>query len=132
MKTLARMLLLALVLVPLLLLFLAWVTPVGARTGVIVYEVVDHETSIRIVTNKGVNLLCLITPEGHGWTGDPGWVGFTCAVVGAEPILWQFCRGVAGKPLLLCTNADTTIKGIIEDADPGNAPKMRMKAFESP
>ncbi len=100
-----------------------------ARTGVIVYPVIDQEVSMRLVVkykDTTRNLMCLITPEGHGYTGDPRWVGLTCAVMGVEPLVWQFCRGTAGKPSLLCVTPDTKINGIVEDADPGNLPITRM------
>ncbi len=97
--------------------------------GVIVYEVVDIETSARVVTSNGTNLLCLITPDGQGFTKNrKKWSGFTCVVIGTDPVVWKFCRGNKKKLLLLCVTPDTVINGVIEDANPGIEPKMRMNA----
>lgn len=99
--------------------------------GVIVYEVIDIETSARVVTTNGTNLLCIITPEGHGFTNNPRkWSGFTCVVIGADPIVWKFCRGNKKKLRLLCVTPDTKINGVVESANPGNEPKLRMEMRE--
>ena len=101
-----------------------------ARTGVMVHNVVDLEMGARVVTDTGVNMLCILTPDGEGFTENPKkWQGFTCAKLGVNPIVWQFCRGKSNKPSLLCVNADTLINGRIQDADPGNGPKMRMNTL---
>lgn len=111
-----------------LLLLVAWLPPaVAGRAGVIVYEVIDIEVSARVVTNTGTNLICLITPEGHGFTKNhKKWTGFTCAKLGVEPLTWQFCRGKRDKLQLLCVTPETEINGVVESADPGNDPTIRM------
>lgn len=102
---------------------------VDARTGVRVYDVVDLERAARVVTSDGTNFICLITPQGYGFTESKKWTGFTCAALDVEPVTWQYCRGTLDKPLLLCVNADTLINGRLQDADPGNEPKTRMETF---
>lgn len=102
-----------------------------ARAGVRVYDVIDIAVAARVVASDETNLLCLITSEGHGFTGNPKkWTGFTCAILGVDPLVWQFCRGNPKKLYLLCVTPDTIINGVIESADPGNKPKIRMQMRE--
>lgn len=113
-----------------LIFLIGWLPTAIAKGGVMVYEVVDIETSARVVTDKGVNFICLITPEGHGFTANSRkWQGFTCAKLGVEPIVWQFCRGNKKKLRLLCVTSETEINGVVENANPGNEPKLRIHAL---
>lgn len=110
------------------LIFLVSWLPTAIAGGVVVYEVIDIETSARVVTIDGTNILCLITPDGHGFTGNPKkWQGFTCAKLGVDPLVWEFCRGNPKELRLLCVTPDTEINGVVESADPGNEPKIRMQ-----
>lgn len=100
--------------------------------GVTVYSVVDRSNAIRVITKDGGkarNFMCLITPETHGYTGDPRWIGLTCAEMGVEPLIWKFCKGTPGKPILLCVTTDTIINGVVEDANPGDEFKIRMRMY---
>ncbi len=102
-----------------------------ARAGVIVYDVIDIAVAARVVTSDETNLLCLITPEGHGFTKNPKkWKGFSCVKLGVEPFVWKFCRGNPKKLYLLCVTPGTIINGVVESADPGNEPKIRMQMRE--
>jgi len=104
----------------------------AARIEIRAYDVVDRENAIRVVANTGgkvQNFLCLITPEGHGYTYDANWVGLTCAELGVEPLVWRFCRGIVNKPILFCVSPNTIIRGVVEDPDPGNMPKARINAL---
>jgi len=113
-----------------LVIFMSWDFSPANAGGVIVHKVIDIEMGARVVTNDHTNLVCLLTPEGQGFTQTPKkWTGFTCAELGIEPIVWKFCRGDKKKLLLLCVTPDTVVNGKLEDADPGNEPKTRMRAF---
>ena len=65
------------------------------------YEVEWSENAVYLRMSTGERMVCLVTAEGSGFTGVPGWFGFTCTDV-RFPENWRFCAGKEDAPILGC------------------------------
>jgi len=115
--------------VMLVMVFALLVVANASTDKVTVYNVYDIEQAVRIATLEGNTFTCLLTSEGNGFTGDSDkWIGFTCAEMGTIPVTWQFCKGIAGKPLLLCVPPGTVLRnGKGDIAAPRAKPDIEMQ-----
>jgi hypothetical protein len=93
-----------------------------------IYQVYDIERAMRLVTKGGDSFICLITTEGFGFTGESSkWVGFTCARIGVQELVWQFCRGTVNVPILICVPPETKLRGKDSAAAPRAKPDVYME-----
>ena len=65
------------------------------------HQIVHSEQGVVLTDSNGEYLTCLLTGEGNGFTGIPGWVGLTCSL-GTDTAGWRFCAGKHGVPFVAC------------------------------
>jgi hypothetical protein len=72
------------------------------------HSVKRYENALLIKTEKGVQMICLLTGVGYGFTNHPDkWAGMTCSPV--EEVKWRFCKGINDKPLLICVPPNSKV-----------------------